>query len=62
MEKKQTAVAQSKPFQTIKEAVMSTGLSEHFLRTGIKEGKIPVVRSGKKCFVNVPKMMEQLNG
>jgi len=62
MEKKQTAVAESKPFQTIKEAVRTTGLSEHFLRTAIKEGKIPVVQSGRKFFVNVPKMLEQLNG
>lgn len=61
MEKQKHAIAQDKPFQTIKETVRSTGLSEHFLRTGIKEGRIPVVRSGKKCFVNIQKMLEQLN-
>lgn len=61
MEKRQTAVSESKPFQTVKETVRTTGLSEHFLRTGIKEGKVPVVQSGKKFFVNVPKLLERLN-
>ncbi len=61
MEKRQTTVSEIKPFQTVKEAVRTTGLSEHFIRSGIKEGTVPFVQSGKKFFVNIPKLLERLN-
>ena len=49
------------PFQTIKQAVRSTGLSEHYLRDGIKRGEIPHLRSGTKYLVNVPALLSRLD-
>lgn len=49
------------PFQTLKEAAGTTGLSQRFLRDGCKSGTVPHVKSGTKYYVNVPLLIEQLN-
>lgn len=49
------------PFQPIKQAVASTGFSAHFLRNGIKAGRVPYVKVGAKYLVNVPLLLEQMN-
>lgn len=50
-----------KPFQGIKEACNSTGLSQFYFRQGIKAGTIPFIKSGKKILINVPAVLEQLD-
>lgn len=49
-------------YQSIKDTVKVTGLSEYFLRKQLAANKLPCVRSGNKIFVNVPKLLEQLGG
>ena len=49
------------PFQSIKQAVKTTGCSEHYLRDGVKAGRIPHIRNGAKYLGNVPALLEQLN-
>ena len=51
----------SVPFQRIKDACRTTGLSTYFLRKGCKNGSIPNVRSGGTYYINVPALLEQLN-
>ena len=48
------------PFQRIPQACMTTGLSQHYLRAGCKDGTIPHVRSGQTYLVNVPALLRQL--
>lgn len=49
------------PFQKIKDAVRTTGLSAYFLRQGCKDGTVPhVVRCGT-YYINVPALLEQLD-
>lgn len=49
-------------YQSIKDTVKTTGLSEFFLRKLLKAGDLPHIRSGTKVFVNVPKLLEKLGG
>lgn len=49
------------PFQTIREAVRLTGLSERYMRQLHHEGKLPHVMSGNRVMVNVPKLMEMMD-
>lgn len=49
------------PYMKIPDACRATGLSQFFLRKGCKDGTIPHVKSGKVYFINVPKLLEQLN-
>ena len=49
------------PFQKIPDACRTTGLSQYFLRKGCKAGTIPHVKSGTVYFINVPKLLEQLD-
>ena len=49
------------PFQTIREAVRTTGLSEKYMRRLHREGNLPHVMSGNRVLVNVPKLMEQMD-
>lgn len=49
------------PFMKIPDACRVTGLSQYFLRKGCKEGTIPHIMSGRVYFINVPKLLEQLN-
>lgn len=48
------------PFRTIKSAAEVTGLSVHYLRTGIAAGSVPHIRSGNRFFVNVPLLLAKL--
>ena len=50
------------PYQKIKDACKTTGLSQYFLRSGCKAGTIPCVRSGQTYYVNVPALLTQLDG
>ena len=62
MKKENTqAVNTSAPFQSVKNAARITGLSEFFLRNGLKAGTIPFVKSGNKYLIHVPRLLEQLN-
>ena len=49
------------PFQTIRDACATTGLSMYYLRQGVKAGTIPHLRSGEKYLINVPLLMEKLD-
>lgn len=49
-----------KPFQSINEAVRSTGLSSFYLRRGCKDGTIPHVMSGTKYIINVAALLKML--
>ena len=48
------------PFQKIPDACRTTGLSQFFLRNGIKNGTVPHVRSGQTYYVNIPALLRQL--
>ena len=48
------------PFQKISAAAEITGLSQHFLRQGCRDGTIPHVRSGRVYLVNVPALLRSL--
>lgn len=50
------------PFQKIAEACKTTGLSQYYLRQGCKDGTIPHVKSGGVYYINVPVLMEALEG
>lgn len=47
-----------KPFQKIPEAAKTTGLSEHFLRKGCKDGTVPCIKSGRTYYVNIPELLK----
>lgn len=51
---------QQAPYQKIKEACRSTGLSQYFLRQGCKTGTIPHIKSGPTYYINVPALLEKL--
>ncbi len=48
------------PFQRVPQASTTTGLSQHYLREGIRNGTIPHIRSGNTPLVNVPALLRQL--
>lgn len=48
------------PYCRIADACRITGLSQHFLRSGCRDGTIPHQMSGNKYYVNVPLLLEQL--
>lgn len=52
------------PFQKIPDACRTTGLSQYWLRRGVRDGSIPHVTVGVppncKYYVNVPALLEQL--
>lgn len=50
------------PFQKIAEACKTTGLSQYYLRRGCKSGTIPHIKSGGVYYINVPVLMEKLDG
>jgi hypothetical protein len=47
-------------YQSIKDTVKTSGLSEFYLRKLLKANKLPHIRSGNKVFVNVPALIAQL--
>ena len=50
-----------KTFLTIREVAKRGILSEYSLRLMQKQGKIPCIMCGKKCMVNYPLLVKQLN-
>lgn len=48
-------------FVGVKECCRITGLSEYFLRNAIREGLIPILRSGKKYLIDMTKLEERMN-
>ena len=50
----------SAPFQTIPRATEITGLSQRYLRDGVKAGSVPHVRSGSVVLINVPSLLRKL--
>ena len=50
-----------KTFMTIRETARTGILSEYTLRLMQKQGKIPCIMCGKKCMVNYPLLLQQLN-
>ena len=50
-----------KRFYTIRETMRLTGLSEGFLRSGVKSGRVPHVMSGNRALINVPLLLTQLD-
>lgn len=49
-----------KPFLRIADACAATGLSQHFLRAGCKNGSVPCVKSGKTYYIDVPALLNTL--
>ena len=47
-------------YQSIKDTMKITGLSEFYLRKLLKSGDLPHIKSGTKIFVNVPQFLEWL--
>jgi len=50
----------SQIFMSIKEASICTGLSQHYIREGCKNGNLPCIKSGQKYLVDIPKMLDVL--
>lgn len=48
------------PFQKIKDAATTTGLSQSYLRSGCKDGSIPHIKSGSTYYINIPALYEKL--
>ena len=49
------------PFMKIKDACRATGLSQFYLRRGIKDGSVPYVQSGNGTYyVNIPALLHKL--
>lgn len=48
------------PFQNLKDAATTTGLSVHYLRKGRREGTVPHIMCGSEYRVNIPALFEQL--
>ena len=48
-------------FKSIAETSKITGLSQHFLYDGCRNGTIPHIKSGKKFLLNPEKVVEYLN-
>jgi len=53
-------VVSVQPFQTIRQAVSSTGLSERYLRRLLAAGQLPHVMSGNRCLVCVPELLSMM--
>ena len=51
-----------KPFVSIREFAVASGLSVYFVRQLIQENKIPFIRSGTKYYVNTEKALSILRG
>lgn len=49
------------PYVSIREAVRITGLSERFIRDGVRAGRIPYIPAGKKAMIAIRPFLEQLD-
>lgn len=50
----------SRPFQSIRQAARTTGISEYQLRQMHRDGMLPGFHSGTKFNVDVPRLLDQL--
>lgn len=50
----------STPFMSIEDAATLTGLSQYYLRRGVRNNEIPHIRCGTSYKINVPKLLDQL--
>lgn len=48
------------PYCRIADACRITGLSQHYLRRGCRDGTIPHQMSGNTYYIDVPLLLEQL--
>lgn len=48
------------PYAKIREAARITGLSQHYLRKGVKDGSVPHVKSGTVYYVNIVALQRRL--
>ena len=55
-----TITDKNAPWQSIRDASHTTGISQYYIRQGILNGNIPHVKSGAKYLVNVPRLLEKL--
>ena len=53
-------VPKDTPFQLIRDAANTTGLSQYYLRAGCKAGTVPHIKSGVRYLINVPALLQQL--
>ncbi len=51
-------MANEKMFTSIRETARITGISEHFIRKGVRNNTIPYIMSGKKYMVNLSRFIE----
>ena len=49
------------PFGSVKDAATVTGLSQKFIRDGIKSGLVPHVLAGNKYIINIPALIEVID-
>ena len=50
-----------KKFMSIREVARTGLISEYYLRLMEKQNRLPCIYSGKKCMVNYPLLVEQLD-
>lgn len=48
------------PYKSIREVVALSGFSDRYLRDGIKSGRIPHIKCGKKYMIPFALFMEQM--
>ena len=49
------------PYQSIREASATVGLSQTVLRRGCRDGTIPHIRSGRMYYVDIPALLDKLD-
>lgn len=57
---KKSVPGERQPFVTIERACEVTGLSQSYLRRGVKDGSVPHVKSGRVYLVNIPALLRDL--
>ena len=58
---KRAKVSRDAPWQLIPTTCRITGLSQSFLRSGVKSGRIPHIVCGSVYYINIPRLLEQLD-
>ncbi len=61
MNENNSAINKLPRFLTIRETAKLGVVSELYLRRGVKQGSIPGFKSGTRFYVNLPKLMKQLD-
>ena len=55
-------ISMSQPrFVSQKEAAKVTGCSLYFIKEGVKAGRIPHLRDGRRIYIDLPLFMEELD-